>query len=116
MTKALSPEDIAANVEAIKDPNIADVTFEQGFTRGTQTITQIQLIKPRAAQLRGISLTELLNGDVNTLLKTIPRISNPPMTEQEVGSLEFDDITKLQMAVLGFLASKEQKSQIASMM
>lgn len=99
----LSPADIDANREAIKDPNQTSVTLNTGFSRGGQNITDITIFKPKANAMRGLSVTSILQGDVDSLIRLIPRISSPTMTEADVSSLDLNDLVQLQAGVISFL-------------
>ncbi|KFA28137.1 tail protein, partial [Xanthomonas vasicola pv. vasculorum NCPPB 1326] len=48
--------------------------------RGEQTITQINVRKPGAGELRGLKLTDVLQLDVTALATLLPRISSPTLT------------------------------------
>ena len=53
------------------------VTLDQPIKRGTSEITNVTLRKPASGELRGVLLIDLLNMDVSSLIKVIPRISSP---------------------------------------
>lgn len=82
------------------------VTLDQPIQRGEQTITEIALRKPMSGELRGLSLADLLNLDVNSLIKLLPRISQPTLTEQEIGRMAPADLSQLGAKVSGFLLPK----------
>jgi hypothetical protein len=67
-------------------------------------IDQITLIKPNAGTLRGVSLAAVANSDVDALIKVLPRMTAPMLTEQEVAALELPDILALAGKVVGFLS------------
>ncbi|GEM_PF-114351 len=102
MTK-LTEEQIEANRAAIQDPNQTLITLGAGFARGSQTITEVILYKPKGQTLRGLSITSVLQGDVDALIKLVPRISFPSLTEADVGNLDLQDLVKLQMGIVTFL-------------
>jgi hypothetical protein len=80
------------------------VTLENPVKRGEQMIDQITLIKPSAGTLRGVSLAAVANSDVDALIKVLPRMTAPMLTEQEVAALELPDILALAGQVVGFLS------------
>ncbi|HEY3986990.1 phage tail assembly protein [Cedecea sp.] len=80
------------------------VTLENPIKRGEQVIESITLIKPNTGMLRGVSLADVANSDVNALIKVLPRMTYPNLTEQEVAALELPDILALAGKVVGFLA------------
>lgn len=77
------------------------ITLTTPIVRGEQTITTLTLTKPaKVAQLRGINTTDLLNLNVDALIKFIPRISN--LTERDVGDLDPADLLQAGMEIIGF--------------
>lgn len=85
-----------------KKSRFVNVTLAEPIVRGTTEIAEITLRKPRAGELRGLTVQELIATDVTTILKLIPRISNPPLTQHEADALEADDLTEITGAVRGF--------------
>lgn len=83
------------------------VELESPIKRGDTEISQVQLRKPRAGELRGLNLANLANLDVSSLIKLVPRISQPALVEQEVANLDPADLTALGMEVATFLAPKK---------
>lgn len=100
---------------AAKSPIWIDVELETGFTRGDDQIKAIRVRKPKAGELRGLSLQSLISGDVNAMIAIIPRISDPIMTEADAAGLESDDFTEVADAVTGFFLSAAQKKMVAQM-
>lgn len=90
--------------------NNMTVTLELGIPRGEQTLSAIHLRRPKAGELRGISITELIHMDTAAYIKLIPRISEPTLTEFEVAQLDPADIVKIATLVLDFLVPKSQKA------
>lgn len=80
------------------------ITLENPIKRGEQVIDQITLMKPNAGTLRGVSLASVANSDVDALIKVLPRVSAPSLTEQEVAALELPDLVALAGKVIGFLS------------
>ncbi|MEB3733431.1 hypothetical protein ULF88_03150 [Halopseudomonas pachastrellae] len=44
--------------------------------------------KPATGELRGVHLAELIQLDVSSLSRVIPRISDPTLTEQDVAKMD----------------------------
>jgi len=80
------------------------ITLEKTIKRGEQEITEVTLIKPQAGTLRGVSLAALANSEVDALIKVLPRMTAPSLTEQEVGALDLPDLVALAGKVVGFLS------------
>ncbi|HBC8830561.1 TPA: phage tail assembly protein [Citrobacter freundii] len=80
------------------------VTLEKPLKRGDQEVTEITLIKPNAGTLRGVSLAAVANSEVDALIKVLPRMTAPMLTEQEVAAMELPDLVALAGQVVGFLS------------
>lgn len=96
------------DVKSLADDNT--VILDTPIRRGTTSIDSITLRKPNSGELRGISLAELLNMDVNSLVKVVPRISTPTLTAVEVTSMDPADLFALGTKVSGFLLQKSMKT------
>lgn len=96
------------DVKPLADDNT--VVLDTPIRRGTANIDSITLRKPNSGELRGISLAELLNMDVNSLVKVVPRISTPTLTAVEVTSMDPADLFALGTKVSGFLLQKSMRT------
>ena len=85
------------------------IELDTPVTRKGGDVATITLRKPKAGELRGLSLTDLLQMDVNALGKLLPRISNPMLTEAEVQAMDPADLVQLGGEVAGFLVPKRMK-------
>ena len=83
--------------------------LDEPIKRGDQVIDVITLRKPRSGELRGLSLQDVLQLDVNSLKKLLPRISAPTLTEQDVDNMDPADLVQLGSEVAGFLVAKRYK-------
>lgn len=97
-----------ADVKPLTDDNT--VILDTPIRRGTTSIDSITLRKPNSGELRGVSLAELLQMDVNSLVKVIPRITTPTLTAIEVTSMDPADLFALGTKVSGFLLQKSMKT------
>ncbi|GJK71402.1 hypothetical protein TUM17564_34290 [Citrobacter freundii] len=57
-----------------------------------------------SSTLRGVSLASLANSDVDALIKVLPRMTYPALTEHEVTRLDASDLISLAGKVVGFLS------------
>ena len=96
------------DVQILADDNT--VTLDTPIRRVTTTIDNITLRKPASGELRGVSLSDLLNLDVASLIKVIPRISNPGITAVEAAGLDPADLVAIGSKVIGFLLQKSVKT------
>lgn len=88
------------------DTTTATVTLESPIPRGDTTITTLRVRKPRAGELRGTQLVNLLHMDVAALEIVLPRITDPVLTRQDVAQLDPADLTQIGMEVSAFLLTK----------
>lgn len=86
--------------------------LEFPIQRGSQRITHVQLRRPSAGQLRGISLSALMNLDTSAVLMLLPRITQPTLVKHEVEALDPVDLVNLANEVIDFLVSSK-KLQVA---
>lgn len=96
------------DVQQLADDNT--VILDTPIRRGTTSIDSITLRKPNSGELRGVSLVELLQMDVGSLIKVLPRISSPSITAIEVASMDPADLLALSSKVSGFLLQKSAKT------
>lgn len=82
------------------------ITLDAPIKRGDTEITSLTLRKPSAGELRGVTLTDVLQMDVTALIRVIPRISNPTLTEAEVSSMDPSDFTLAGGTVASFLLGR----------
>ena len=85
-----------------ENPNI--VILDNPIMRGEQKIEQVTVSKPNAGTLRGVSLASLANSDVDALIKVLPRMTSPALTEHEVARLDACDLLSFAGKVIGFLS------------
>lgn len=87
------------------------VELDTPIKRGSEEISNVQLRKPRSGELRGLNLANLANLDVSSLIKLVPRISQPALVEQEVANLDPADLTALGVEIANFLAPKKLQQE-----
>lgn len=92
------------DVQQLADNNT--VNLDTPIRRGTTSIDSITLRKPNSGELRGVSLVELLQMDVGSLIKVLPRISSPSITAVEVAGMDPADLLALSSKISGFLLQK----------
>lgn len=80
------------------------ITLVKAIKRGDTDITEVTLLKPTAGTLRGVSLAAVANSDVDALIKVLPRMTMPSLTEQEIAALELPDMLSFAGKVVGFLS------------
>lgn len=86
-----------------------EVELEVPIQRGNQLITRVTVRRPRAGELRGLQLAELLRLDVTSLQAVLPRITNPLLTKPDCENLDPADLLQLGEKVSAFLLRKADR-------
>ncbi len=79
------------------------------IVRGKTKVASITLRRPGAGELRGLKLGDLVQGDVNAVVRLLPRISQPTLAEQEVMAMDVYDLTMCGDEIAVFLQTPPQK-------
>ena len=80
-----------------------------------ELITEITLRKPNAGELRGLKVPDLVNGDINSVLAVIPRVSSPLVAVHEAEQLSTEDIGEIAGAFWHFFLSSTDRAKIEQM-
>ncbi|MEB2854091.1 phage tail assembly protein [Pseudomonas atacamensis] len=96
------------------NPSVDDnsVTLDTPIRRGKTTIDTLTLRKPQSGELRGVQLIELLNMDVATLIKILPRITLPGITAPEAAGMDPADLLACGSKISAFLLQKSVKTDV----
>lgn len=86
--------------------NTVVVELDEPISRGGEQIKKITLRRPKSGALRGLSLVNVANMEVSTLIKLLPRISDPALTEHDINNMDPSDLTALGVEVASFLPQK----------
>ncbi|CCG09707.1 phage tail assembly protein [Pararhodospirillum photometricum] len=82
--------------------NTVTVKFKVPLPYGDALLEELTLRKPKAGDLRGLKMSGLIELDVDTILKIVPRIASPHVVEAQLWELEADDLARLSNGVVGF--------------
>ena len=93
------------------EPVIKPITLEEPIKRGDTEITEIQIRKPKVGELRGVSLSQLMQMDVSELTKIMPRITQPTLTAEEIQNMDPADLIQVAIEVAYFLLPKALKTE-----
>lgn len=96
--------------EQAENPNLKTVELDDPIKRGNTVIDSVDVRKPSAGELRGVSLMDVAQMDVLALRKVLPRITNPSLTDAEIGQLSLADMMQFGVIVSAFLLTKRQKA------
>lgn len=101
------------NAAAVAAPRSTTITLDTPIVRGEQTITEVQLRKPQAGELRGIALADLMRLDVAALQTVLPRITTPTLTQHDVNQLDLADLASIGGEVIGFFLTKRERESLS---
>lgn len=74
-----------------------------------KTVTITDAMK-QTGSLRGLKLYDVMTSDVDSLIKLIPRVTSPALTEVEVSQLDVRDFSKFATGIADFLAPSSESS------
>ncbi|KAF1072691.1 MAG: hypothetical protein GAK45_00126 [Pseudomonas citronellolis] len=89
------------------------VDLDTPISRGESPITQLTLNKPQAGALRGLHLVDLLQMDVASIMKLLPRITSPTITDAEANNMDPADLMACGAIISGFLLQKQAKAAVS---
>lgn len=105
----------AASANTPRQPVFATVALEEPFARGDTMIESITLRKPKAGELRGVVLQDIMRAEIGSVLNLLPRISDPILTVQEANELSSADIAECAGTISGFFMTAAQLEMIKRM-
>lgn len=85
------------------------VELDTPIKREGDDVTKLTLRKPMSGELRGLSLADLINMDVDSIIRVLPRISSPTLSEHEVRNMDPADLSGIGSEISGFLLPKRLK-------
>lgn len=91
------------------------VTLEAPIVRGETQIATLTLRKPKAGELRKLSLKDILTSEIETILELLPRISDPMLTEAEIDNLEPGDLAQIGGVIRGFFLTAAERAAYQKM-
>ncbi len=101
---------------ALPPASTSVIALNAPILRGDTTIDQITLRKPKAGELRGLTLQDLIGTDISTILKLIPRVSEPPLNDEECQKLDLADLSEIGGTIRGFFMTRAERDMIQKMM
>ena len=85
------------------------VTLSSPVMRGETPVTEITLHEPNAGNLRGISLSDVLNMKTEAIVTLVPRISEPKLIESEMQKMGLRDLAMLGGGIANFFLTEEER-------
>lgn len=96
-------------------PLFEAVTLSMPLQRGETSISALTIRRPKAGELRGLALPDIMTGEVVAMLTLIPRISEPPLTADEANALDPADLAEIAGTIRGFFMTKGEKAVMEAM-
>jgi len=87
------------------------IELDSPIARGDTAIGQVEIRKPSAGELRGLSLASVLQMEVDSLVRLLPRITSPALTEADVRKMDPADLVQAGTEVAGFLLTKRARGE-----
>lgn len=109
------------NVQTNDRPLHVEVELEVPLPRGEKMIGKLRLRRPKSGELRGLSLGQLCQMNVDEIRKLLPRISTALTAEgEELGQLTLNDVDQVDSAdiveisdkVTDFLLSTRRRAEL----
>jgi hypothetical protein len=97
-------------------PLLETVNLAVPIKRGETSFDAITVRRPKAGELRGLSLNDVMGMDIVAMLTLIPRISEPPLTADEANALDPQDFAEIAGTVRGFFMTKSERGMIEAVM
>jgi len=82
------------------------LTLDTPVDAGGKKETKFTLTEPKAGQLRGLKMVDILQGDVAALITLLPRITSPALTENEVAALRPKQVGQFYGGVMSFFSDE----------
>ena len=87
------------------------VTLDTPIKRNEKEFTEITVLKPTVAALKGLKMFDVLQMDVDALQVLLPRVTQPMLHKNDFINMEVADFTELVTAVIGFLAKNSAEEE-----
>lgn len=87
----------------------ATVQLATPIKRGEETIGFVKLRAPLGGELRGLKMADLIQLDVTSIGRLLPRISEPVVSTQEFDAMTAGDITAISAEIADFLTPRAEK-------
>ncbi len=83
--------------------------------RGDTEITSLTLRKPRGRDLRGTTLSEIIQTKVDSIIIILPRVSEPSLTQHEADEMEPENLLAVAGELVGFFLTAEERARLEAM-
>ncbi|HDR2588164.1 TPA: phage tail assembly protein [Enterobacter ludwigii] len=82
--------------------------FDFPVARGATTIGSVRITDAvrHPGSLRGLKLYDVMQSDVDSLIKMIPRVTEPALLEHEILAMDNVDFVALSTGIVSFLVKR----------
>lgn len=87
------------------------IILKTPIKRGEKEITEIEIREPKAGELRGIKLLDVVQMDATAYAELLPRISQPVLTKDEFNQLSMSDFAQVTTCIAQFFEGKPSASE-----
>jgi Phage tail assembly chaperone proteins, E, or 41 or 14 len=98
----------ASDTPTDKNTDKNTITLATPVTIDGEKVSKVTLRKPTSGELRGLNLANIMQMDVSTMIRLLPRITTPPLSEGQVAALEPEDLMDMASRTVVFFARKDQ--------
>lgn len=86
------------------------ITLDSPIGTGDAAVSTVNLRKPMAGDLRGLSLEDILNAKYDDTAKLITRIASPVLAIADVDAMELMDFANIAGEIRGFFMTSSQRA------
>lgn len=91
------------------------ITLDFPIKRGESEIKSLTINRPKALQLMGLSMRDLMSTQVSAYLELLPRVTMPPITEPEAQELEAPDVAEIVGVMRDFFMTKAEQAMFQTL-
>jgi Phage tail assembly chaperone proteins, E, or 41 or 14 len=90
----------------------ATVKLSQPLAIDGKEVDHVVLHRPRPGELRGLSLISVLQMDFNTMIRLIPRVSEPSLNGCAVATMQVVDFVKFATEIVLLFVPNEERDAL----
>lgn len=91
----------------MKMENTKTIKLINPLKRGTKEFKEVTINKPNVNSLKGLTMLNVLNADVDSIRTLLPRVTNPVLCAADFNTMDITDFTELTTGVIGFFVKSE---------
>lgn len=75
-------------------------------------VSEVSLRCPKTGELRGLMLSSVLQMETSAMLRLLPRITMPPLTESQIADMPPSDFLEMTKAAVLFFMNPSQLAEV----